>query len=51
MVVSDDPTKALMLPGEAGVLALENDVLLIQSGNHPGVLAAIAERLRSRREH
>jgi len=44
MVVSD-PMKALMLLGEAGVLALENEVLLIQSGNHPGVLAAIAERL------
>jgi len=44
MVVSD-PTKALMLLGEAGVLALENDVLLIQSANHPGMLARIAERL------
>src|SRR6185295_16369490 len=44
MVVSD-PTKALMLLGEAGVLALENKVLLIQSENQPGVLARIAERL------
>jgi hypothetical protein len=44
MVVSD-PTKALMLLGEAGVLALENDVLLIQSENRPGMLARIAERL------
>lgn len=44
MVVSD-PTKALMLLGEAGVLALENEVLLIQSENQPGVLARIAERL------
>jgi len=44
MVVSD-PTKALMLLGEAGVLALENDVLLIQSDNQPGILARIADRL------
>jgi hypothetical protein len=44
MVVSD-PTRALMLLGEAGVLALENDVLMIQSDNYPGTLARIAERL------
>lgn len=44
MVVSD-PIQALMLLGEAGVLALENDVLLIQSHNHPGTLARIADRL------
>ena len=44
MVVSD-PTKALMLLGEAGVLALENDVLMIESDNEPGMLARIAERL------
>lgn len=44
MVVSD-PTKALMLFGEAGVLALENDVLMIESDNEPGTLALIAERL------
>jgi hypothetical protein len=44
MVVSD-PTKALMLLGEAGVLALESDVLKIETENQPGVLAKIAERL------
>jgi len=44
MVVSD-PTKALMLLGEAGVLALENDVLMIESDNEPGTLAAVADRL------
>ena len=44
MVVSD-PTRALMLLGEAGVLALENDVLMIQSDNHPGALARITDRL------
>src|SRR6195256_3422463 len=46
MVVSD-PTKALMLLGEAGVLALENDVVLIEADNVPGMLAKIAERLAS----
>ena len=44
MVVSD-PTKALMILGERGVLALENDVLMIESNNEPGTLATIAERL------
>jgi len=44
MVVSD-PTKALMLLGEAGVLALESDVLMIETENEPGVLAKIAEQL------
>ena len=44
MVVSD-PTKALMLLGEAGVLALETDVLTIETANEPGVLVKIAERL------
>ena len=44
MVVSN-PTQALMLLGEAGVLALETDVLTIETANEPGVLAKIAERL------
>jgi hypothetical protein len=44
MVVSD-PTKALMILGERGVLALENDVLMIESNNKPGDLAGIADRL------
>ena len=44
MVVSD-PTKALMILGERGVLALENDVLMIESNNQPGTLASIADRL------
>jgi hypothetical protein len=44
MVVSD-PTKALMLLGEAGVLAIETDVLAIETASQPGVLARIAERL------
>ena len=44
MIVSD-PTKALMLLGERGVLAFENDVLLIDAANELGVLARIADAL------
>jgi hypothetical protein len=44
MVVSD-PTRALMLLGEAGVLALETEVIMIETASEPGVLAKIAERL------
>ena len=44
MVVSD-PTRALMLLGEAGALALEAEVLMIETASQPGVLAKIAERL------
>ncbi len=44
MVVSD-PTRALMLLGESGVLAIENDVLMIESDNEPGTLAKIADQL------
>jgi hypothetical protein len=42
MIVSD-PTKALMLLGERGVLAFENDVLCIDAVNERGVLGKIAE--------
>jgi hypothetical protein len=44
MVVSDS-TKALMLLGERGVLAFENDVLLIDAANEMGVLGKIADAL------
>src|SRR3954454_9179478 len=44
MVVSD-PTKALMLLGESGTLAIEHDVLMIESDNEPGTLAKIADSL------
>lgn len=44
-MVVGDPTKALMLLGERGVLALENDVLMIECDNEPGTLAKIADRL------
>src|SRR5437588_11128868 len=43
MVVSD-PTKALMLLGERGVLALETEVLMVETDNHPGVLGQLADR-------
>ena len=44
MVVSDS-IKALMLLGERGVLAFENDVLLIDAANELGVLGKIADAL------
>jgi hypothetical protein len=44
MIVSD-PTKALMLLGERGVLAFENDVLMIDAANEMGVLGNIADAL------
>src|SRR5258708_36495589 len=44
MVVSD-ATKALMLLGERGVLAFENDVLCIDAANERGVLGIIADAL------
>jgi hypothetical protein len=44
MIVSD-PTKALMLLGERGVLAFENDVLVIDATNEMGVLGKIADAL------
>jgi hypothetical protein len=44
MVVSDT-TKALMLLGEGGMIALEAEVLMIESNNEPGTLATIAEHL------
>src|SRR5207244_10241016 len=44
MIVSDE-TKALMLLGERGVLAFENDVLWIDAANELGVLGRIADAL------
>jgi hypothetical protein len=44
MIVSD-ATKALMLLGERGVLAFENDVLCIDASNERGVLGKIADAL------
>ncbi len=44
-VVLSDPTKALMLLGEAGTLALESEVLMIEGTNQSGTLGKIADRL------
>lgn len=44
-MIVNDPTKALMLLGERGVLAFENDVLLIDAANEMGVLGKIADAL------
>ncbi len=44
MVVSD-PTKALMILGEGGMIALEAEVLMIESDNEPGTLARISDDL------
>lgn len=44
MVVSD-PAKAAAVLAEVGAVAVKTDVLLIESGNQPGMLARIADRL------
>jgi hypothetical protein len=44
MIVSD-ATKALMLFGERGVLAFENEVLIIEAPNEMGVLGKITDAL------
>ena len=44
MVVSDT-ARALHLFGERGVLVLENEVLMIEADNRPGVLVEIAGKL------
>ena len=44
-MIVNDPTKALMLLGERGVLAFENDVLWIDASNELGVLGGIADAL------
>lgn len=44
MVVSD-PRRTLLLFEERGVLAVDNNVLMIENSNQPGSLAKIAKRL------
>lgn len=44
-MIVNDATKALMLLGERGVLAFENDVLWIDGANELGVLGRIADAL------
>ena len=48
MVVSD-PEKALHIFGDHGVLAVENDVLMLEGTNKPGSLGKVAERLAKAR--
>lgn len=44
-LVVSDPMRALRMFEERGVLVVANDVLMIESTNKPGSLAAIATRL------
>lgn len=44
-MVVDNPTKALHLLGEHGILVVERDVLLLEGHSRPGALATIARRL------
>ena len=44
-IVASDATKALHLLGEAGVLVVESDVLVIDLANTPGALAKVADKL------
>lgn len=44
MVVSDSGKAAMVLAGE-GAVAVNTDVILIEGGHKPGMLAAIASRL------
>jgi hypothetical protein len=44
-MVVNNPTKALTLLGEAGLLGLETDVPTIETSNQPSILAKIAKRL------
>ncbi len=48
MVVSDTP-KAIHLFGEHGVLVVENEVLMIEAENRPGVLVDIARKMAKAR--
>lgn len=40
-----DPDRAVRIFEERGVLVVKNDVLMIESSNKPGALAALANRL------
>ncbi|MHB0959736.1 MAG: ACT domain-containing protein [Pirellulaceae bacterium] len=43
-LVVDDPTKAIHILGEHGVLVVETDVLALQVANEPGALAKVARK-------
>jgi hypothetical protein len=48
MVVSE-PKKALGIFEERGTLVVENDVLVIETGNKPGAFSVIARKLASKK--
>jgi hypothetical protein len=43
--VVSDPRKALLLFEEHGTLVVEDDVLMIEDDNRPGILARLCHRL------
>lgn len=44
-MLCDDPRKAVTVLGDAGMLVVENDVLLIDLPDKPGVLADLSKKL------
>jgi hypothetical protein len=48
-MVLSDPRKALSIFEERGTLVVENEVLVLEHGNKPGVLSAIAKKLASKK--
>ena len=44
-MVVNDASKAVAVLAEEGAVAVKTDVLMIEGGNKPGMLAAIADRL------
>jgi len=44
-VVTDQPDQAIHLLGEAGMLVVESDVVVVEVPNKPGTLADVARRL------
>ncbi len=44
-LIVDDPTKAIHILGEHGVLVVETDVLAVKLSDHPGELSGVARKL------
>ncbi len=44
-LVTDKPEEALHLLGEAGMLVVESDVLVVEVANQPGTLGQVARKL------
>jgi hypothetical protein len=44
-IVVDEPMKAIHMLGNAGVLVVENDVLVVELKNEPGQLATLGQKL------